>query len=226
MDQNIGRVIECLRGQGKLDNTMLLFLSDNGGAAEGGELGGGDPALINSPELSSEIQGMRISYGRAWAGASNTPFRMHKKFVHEGGMSTPLIVHWPERLKPGGTIREAASLIDLMPTLLEISGAEYPAEHNGEPIFPLEGKSLMPLMEDGVWEAHEYMFWEHENNCAVRRGRYKALQKFDTGKWELYDVEADRAEMDEIGENYPDILAEIIAKWYEWAKTHHVVPKK
>jgi arylsulfatase len=221
MDWNIGRVVARFEELGELDNTLILFLSDNGACAEGGELGRGDPELINK----AEIPNLMISYGRAWANASNTPFRMFKHYVHEGGIATPLIAHWPRGIAYKGAVREPGHLIDLMPTVLEITGVAYPGRYHGNSIPPLEGRSLCPLFKTGEDREIRHLFWEHEENCAIRRGRYKALEKYDTGKWELYDLEEDRAESRDRAAERPELTRELSGRWYEWAQTHHVVPK-
>jgi arylsulfatase len=221
MDQNIGRLVARLEELGQLDNTLILFLSDNGACAEGGELGRGDPCLINK----ADIPNLMISYGRAWANASNTPFRMFKHYVHEGGIATPLIAHWPLGIDCRGMVREPGHLIDLMPTVLEVSGAAYPERYHGNSIPPLEGSSLCPLFKTGGGRPIRHLFWEHEENCAIRWGQYKALEKYDTGKWELYDLGEDRAESRDRAAERPELVRELSQRWYDWAGTHHVVPK-
>lgn len=222
MDHNVGRLITFLKERKQLDNTLILFLSDNGGCAEGGELGHGDPKKINQADLST----LFLSYGKCWANVSNTPFRQYKRYVHEGGIATPLIAHWPEGIRAGGLTHTPASLIDIMPTVLEISGAAYPLSyHGGQPIHPLAGKSLAPVFDTGTRQGHAYMYWEHEDNCSVRAGRYKALQKYDTGAWELYDLENDRSELHDLAAQHPDILEDLKNHWYDWAQSHCVIPK-
>ena len=221
MDWNIGRVTALLKEKGFFDNTLILFLSDNGACAEGGELGWGGKEFINKVDLPQ----LMVSYGRAWANASNTPFRMFKHYVHEGGIATPLIAHWPEGIKYRGLIRDPGHLIDIMPTILEITGVAYPLRYHGNDIPPLEGVSLDVLFKTGKRPLDRYLFWEHEENCSVRHGRYKAIQKYDTGHWELYDMEDDPSEVQNIAGSKPDITDELSRRWYDWAKSHYVVPK-
>jgi len=222
IDENIGRLVRALKEEGKWENTLVLFLADNGGCAEGGELGGGQFSDINNAAKAT-----MISYGRAWANASNTPFRRYKHFVHEGGIATPLIAHWPDVIKDrqGAITHAPGYLIDIMPTLLEISGAQYPEKFNGHTLHPLEGKSLLPVFQTGDRDGHEWMFWEHENNCAVRWGKWKAIQRYGTDHWELYDLDADRTETRNLAAERPELVTQLTGKWHDWARSHHVVPK-
>ena len=223
VDYNVGKLVAALKEKDALDDTLLLFLSDNGGCAEPyKDLGGGDFADINNAAKSGAI-----SYGQGWANASNTPFRLFKVWVNEGGISTSLIAHWPQviREQRGKITGSAGYLIDLMPTVLEATGAEYPSTHNGNWIFPLEGRSLMPAFSTGEVTQHEWMFWEHQNNCAVRHGRWKALQKFGEDNWELYDVIADRNELNNQADSQPELLERMVAKWYDWAWRARALPK-
>ena len=224
MDWNIGRLVTHLEQQGCLENTLIMFLSDNGACAEGGELGRGKPEEINKPEPGQ----LMISYGRAWANASNTPYRLFKHYVHEGGIRTPFICHWPAGIRHKGFVNEPGHLIDLMPTVLELSGAKYPANYHGNDIPPLEGFSLNDSFKTGKREAAEiprYLFWEHEDNCSIRLGKFKALQKYDTGQWELYNLDEDASEINNIASQKPGIVKELSNRWYDWARTHYVVPK-
>ena len=221
MDWNVGRLTDFLEQQGCKDNTLILFLSDNGACAEGGELGRGETEHINK----KDIPNLMVSYGRAWANASNTPFRMFKHYVHEGGIRTPLIAHWPEGIKHKGLIHEPGHLIDLMPTVLDVAGAVYPARYHGNDIPPLEGASLEALFRTGHRPLDRYLFWEHEENCSVRHGQYKALQKYDTGHWELYNLAEDPSELRNVAADHPDITQELSRRWYDWAKSHNVIPK-
>jgi arylsulfatase A-like enzyme len=225
VDYNVGKVVDALKKMNKLDNTLLIFLDDNGGCPEPWtDKGGGDFSDINDPAKSGSI-----SYGQGWANASNTPFRRFKTELYEGGMSTPLIVHWPDRIvSQQGKMTDAVGyLLDIMPTVLEVSGAEYPTEFNGHKIHPLEGQSLMPAFETGNLKQHEWMFWEHVNGNAVRWGKWKAVKPKDGGDdtWELYDVEADRTETRNLATEQPEVFEKLKAEWHEWAVRCHVVPK-
>lgn len=215
MDQNIGRVVALLRERKQLDNTLLLFLSDNGGCAEPyKDLGGGRFGDINNPNQSGAI-----SYGQGWANASNTPFRKFKVFSHEGGISTPLIVHWPKGLKTdaGAITSHPSQLIDLMPTILDVTGAEYPAEFGGEKILPPEGTSFSKLLEGKEAEPAEWMYWEHAGHKAVRYGNMKALLPRREKEWRLYDLSTDRQETADLATDRPQVVARMAAKWQTWA---------
>ena len=218
VDQGIGRIVDALKRTGRLDNTLILFLADNGGCAEGGPWGFERKKGGTLGEDSSFA-----SYGLSWANASNTPFRRYKHWVHEGGISTPLIVHWPSRVKAKGELRrQPGHIIDIMATCLDVSGATYPKEFGGHPITPLEGKSLVPAF-DGKPIQREAIYWEHEGNRAVRKGKWKLVSKHP-GKWELYDLEADRTELNDLAAAHPDIVGELSALYDAWAKRCNVLP--
>ncbi|WP_414664405.1 arylsulfatase [Horticoccus sp. 23ND18S-11] len=234
MDWNIGRLVETLRSAGKLDNTLLIFLSDNGACAEPyTDLGGGDSSAINDPAAAGS--GGRqaggkggSSYGTGWANASNTPFRRYKSRLHEGGISTPLIVHWPAGLKTAaGTVtRTPGYLTDIMPTALDVSGATYPKARDGKPLTTLAGRSLAPLLRGAELPADRWLFWEQYNNKAVRHGDWKAVQPAEPGSpWELYHLAVDRTELNNLAAAQPDRLRDLTAAWQRWAETHQVLPK-
>ena len=217
MDQNIGRFARALEELGELDNTLILFLADNGGCAEGGNLGGGPAEQLGTKK------GYFLTYGQGWANASNTPFRRYKHWVHEGGAASPLIVHWPAAIQDKGALRhEPAHLIDLMATSLDVAGARYPSEYNGNRIVPLEGVSLVPAFS-GKPLGREAIYWEHEGNRAVRFGKWK-LVSMHPNDWELYDMEADRTELNDLSAENPEIRTKMIAMYEAWAKRCNVLP--
>lgn len=220
MDQNIGKLVNHLKKTGQLDNTLLVFLSDNGACQEGGILGGGKLSDINVPTKAGAI-----SYGAVWANASNTPFRGFKHVSYEGGISTPLIVHYPAGIRQKGKLTATpAYLIDIMPTFLDVSGARYPTEAKGQLIQPMEGKSLMPVLTKGTRQLHEYMYWEHENHRAIRFGNWKAVGMIGQ-PWELYDLKSDRTEQKNRAAEQPKLVSKLDRQWNEWANSHHVFPK-
>jgi arylsulfatase A-like enzyme len=213
LDQQIGRILA------KLDqNTLVFFLSDNGGCAEEIHRGqkGAEIGTVDSFE----------SYGLPWANASNTPFRLYKHWVHEGGIATPLIVSWPAVIKTGGTITDQPGhLIDLMATCVDVAEAEYPKTFQGREITPLEGKSLVPVFRTGTREGHAAIFWEHEGNKAIRKGKWKLVARHKAA-WELFDLGADRTEMTNLLTQEPERAKEMAAEWEKWAGKVGVEPWK
>jgi len=213
MDRNIGRLLSRLKETGAEENTLVLFLADNGGCAE--EIHRGKKGAEIGTADSFE------SYGLPWANASNTPFRLYKHWVHEGGIATPLIARWPAAIKAAGTItHEPGHLIDLMATCLEVSGASYPKDK-----IPVEGKSLVPVFRTGKREGHEALFWEHEGNRAVRVGKWKLVSRHK-GPWELFDLEADRTESEDLAAKEPARVKELAARYDAWAARCTVDPWK
>lgn len=244
MDQGVGRVLDELERRGRLDNTVVIFLSDNGGCAE--EMPPdkveefvtafvpmkmvtreGEPVVPgNVPGLMPGAESTYQSYGRAWANLSNAPFREYKHWVHEGGISTPFLLHWPAGLgTQPRTVTEPAQLVDVLPTLLAAAGASYPEERNGEPIPGPEGRSLLPLVAGDGDTSERTLFWEHEGNCAARRGRWKLVKKHGRN-WELYDIEADRAEARDLAADHPELVVDLSAAYEEWAKRAGVIPRE
>jgi len=225
MDQNIGRVIKTLEASGELDNTLIFFLSDNGACAEGGELGGGLPQNLGTK------LGYMLSYGQSWANASNTPFKKYKHWVNEGGISTPLIVHWPKTIPKaslGKFTDQYGFLPDIMATIVDVAKAKYPASYKGNAITPLQGKSLLPVIEGKEVAVHQKpIFWEHEGNAAVRLGNLKLVSEYKAGrpaKWELYDLNKDRSELNDISAVMPQKVAELTEAYQNWATMAGVVP--
>lgn len=223
MDQNIGRLIKNLKAKQQFDNTLIVFLSDNGGCAEPyKELGGGRMEEINDP-----LKYGAISYGTGWANTSNTPFKKWKNQAYEGGMAAPFIACWPKGLqsRAGKWTATPYHVIDMLPTFLEVAGAAYPKTYKGNTIIANEGISMMQAFKTGSGKSHEYLYWEHEENCAVRRGNWKAVKRLPAGQWELYDLEHDRTERYNIAANHADVVADLDKKWQTWANTHKVFLK-
>ncbi len=244
MDQGIGRILGMLEETGQLENTMIIFLSDNGACAEpipedvdpdelvdslaiarrhtrkGEEVRfGNDPSIIPGQENTYQ------SYGVAWANLSNTPFRLYKHWVHEGGIATPFIVHWPQGIHDKGSLRHTpAQLTDVMATVLEASGAVYPESYQGNKILPLEGQSLLPVFGRDTLERGT-LYWEHEGNAAVRSGKWKLVRNYP-GPWELYDMEQDRTEMNDLAQQYPEQVVKMSALYWAWAKRCGVIPRE
>jgi len=238
MDQGIGQIMDALKQKGALENTLIFFLADNGGCAE--ELGEGWGRQLFIPEetrsgapviLGNEhtdvmpgTENTYQSYGRPWANASNTPFRLYKHYVHEGGIATPLIVHWPAGIRAQGEWRQMPGhLIDIMATCVDVGQAEYPEAHQGHSIQPMEGVSLKPAFTDGALQ-REAIYFEHEGNRAIRKGKWKLVAKGREGDWELYDMENDRTETNDLTAEYPEIVSEMSAMWQSWAEKANVLP--
>lgn len=250
MDRGIGRIVAELKKQGVFDNTLIFFLQDNGGCAEG--MGRGKPRKPYSaykpmapdelqphiwppmqtrdgkpvrvgPEVMPGPADTYIAYGRNWANVSNTPFRLYKHWVHEGGISTPLICHWPGHIKTPGTLcHEPGQLIDIMATCVDVAGAEYPSTYKGHDIQPMEGVSLAPAFgARGLGD--RAIYWEHEGNRAVRRGKWKLVSRHPGG-WELYDMEADRTELNDLASTHREKVDELKSLYEAWAKRCGVRP--
>lgn len=255
MDQGIGRVVDTLRELGRLDNTLILFLQDNGGCAE--EMGRRDVAawhlqdlrpmepdalqpkgsppmqtrdgrpVLGGPNVMPGPADTFIGYGRDWANVSNTPFREYKHWVHEGGISTPLIAHWPAGTasqRRGQLEHQPGHLVDLMATCVDVAGATYPREVEGRPITPLEGISLHGAFAEPLPERPTPLYWEHEGNRALREGRWKLVAKGPLGAWELYDMQADRTEMHDLASAQPERAQQMAEAWEAWAQRAHAKP--
>lgn len=166
-----------------------------------------------------------IGYGQGWATVSNTPFREYKHWVHEGGISTPLIAHWPATITRKGELETTPShLVDLMATAVDLAEASYPETfHDGQAIYPMEGKSLLPaFLGKGI--DREAIYWEHEGNRAVRAGDWKLVAKGAKGKWELYNIAKDRSEQRDLSSEMPDRTQQMAAMWRAYAERAHVLP--
>ncbi|MDF7826854.1 arylsulfatase [Pontiellaceae bacterium B12227] len=253
MDQGIGRIVDELKKQGELENTLILFLQDNGGCAEPfGRKGKFKPRAANptrSPMAKDELQkdminkktrdgypvrmgvgvmagppDTYISYGRDWANVSNTPFKEYKHYSHEGGISTPLIAHWPKGIQRKNEIeRQPSHVIDIMATCVDLSGAKYPSEFKGHEISPMQGKSLVATFEGKAIE-RDTLYFEHEGNRAIRKGKWKLVTKGANSPWRLYDMEADRSEMNNLASGKPEFVAQLSKEWNEWAHSAMVLP--
>jgi len=216
MDRAIGDLVAGLKQRGVFDNTLILFMSDNGGNAEGGTTGRseGDPTTAASNWFC----------GESWAFLENTPFRRYKHFTHEGGISTPLIAHWPAGITAKGALRkQPGHVIDVVPTCIELAGATYPTEIGGTQISPLEGRSLVPAFSDQPI-AREALFWEHEGNAAVRVGDLKLVRSGRKAAWELYDLAKDRTEQHDLARERPTDVTALAAQWDAWAVRANVLP--
>ncbi len=235
MDRAVGRILESLRQMGAEKNTLVIFLSDNGASAE--EVmpnwrGTGIPEKTragrtvqvgNRPDILPGGEDTYQSYGLAWANVSNTPFRLSKGHVHEGGIATPLIVRWPEVVRHGGRMTEQIGhVIDVVPTCLEAARIRYPSAYRGRDLPPLEGRSLLPILQ-GETRPDARLYWEHAGNRAVREGRWKLVARHE-GPWELYDMEADRTETTDLASRFPDAVRHVSESYTAWARRNNVLP--
>lgn len=243
MDQGIGHILDTLEETGEFENTLVFFMSDNGACAEvlpldgsaeafkkrrpdldrlkprnGRDLQvGNEPAIIPGPEDTY------ASYGRAWANLSNTPFRLYKRWTHEGGIATPLIVHWPAgELNNGTIVRAPYQLTDILPTILEATQVPFPEHDSNRDIPDCEGCSVLSVLRGGQPTDHT-LFWEHTGNAAIRRGRWKLVREYPSA-WELYDMDTDRAEKTDLAAFNSELVRELVAQWEAWANRVGVVP--
>ena len=247
MDQGIGRIVKSLKESGQYENTLICFLQDNGGCAEGMGRGPNGSQRAETPSLPPlgkdylqpdmiprqtrdgfpmrQGKGVMpgagdtyIGYGEAWATVSNTPFRKHKHWVHEGGISTPLIAHWPTGITRKGELESTSGhLIDLMATAVDLSKTTYPAYAK-----PMEGRSLAPLFQGGQIE-REALFWEHEGNRAVRVGDWKLVSEHNK-PWELYNIAEDRSEQQDLSQQDPERVKQMTALYDAYAARANVDP--
>jgi arylsulfatase A-like enzyme len=164
-----------------------------------------------------------MSYDLPWANASNTPFRLFKHWVHEGGISTPLIVRWPSGIDGHRIVHQPVHVVDIMSTILEAAGLRQPSEYDGRMVRPTEGESFLPGIRGERWERQSPIYWEHEGNCAMRRGDWKLVRKYP-GAWELYNLEQDRTELNNRIGGEKSRAREMIADWESWAERCGVVP--
>ncbi len=219
MDQGTGHIIDALKRKGKFENTLIIFLSDNGASPE--VIQGTDTRHGyferggTTPEIFPGGPDTYASYGRAWANAGNTPYRRYKRWMHEGGIATPFIAHWPEVIKPNQVVHHVAHIIDLMPTFIEMAGGKYPDILNGNELTPLEGISFLPLLQGREQEQHQTLYWEHLGYKAIRHGNWKLVAEGDN--WELYDLENDRTELNDLASEFPGKVKHMAEMWEKWA---------
>ena len=231
MDQGIGRILDKVREMGATDNTLIMFLSDNGGCAEflAEDTQRPEPSQYASPNPDGtpvkmgNIVGMRpgpgdtfMSCDLPWANASNTPFRLFKRWTHEGGISTPFIVSWPDKIKQAGIVHEPTHISDIPATCIDAAGASYPSELNGNAITPIEGVSFMDAINNGAWRRDLPIYWEHEGSRALRIGNWKLVAEVG-GDWELYDMDEDRTELNNLIQRNAPKAQEMIALYEAWA---------
>ncbi|MEN9588362.1 MAG: hypothetical protein RLZZ481_148 [Pseudomonadota bacterium] len=244
MDQGIGRILAELEKQGELDNTLVIFLADNGACAEAIPEDVGVDELVNklmiarshtregavvhfgnNPELMPGPENTYQSYGTAWANLSNAPFRFYKHWAHEGGISTPLIMHWPQGISDRGDLRHTPGYLpDIMATILDVAQTAYPSTLAGREILPLEGHSLQQAFKADL-ASRPPMFWEHEGNAAMRIGHWKLVRDYPNA-WELYNMEEDRTELHNLAKQEPERVAAMSLEYEAWAKRCGVLPRE
>jgi len=265
MDKGIGRVVNSLAAKGQLENTLIFFLQDNGACAEELQwvkprpkeedlipLKPGELQTKMVPKITRDGKPIKLmkdampgppesytAYGLNWANASNTPFREYKHWVHEGGISTPLIVHWPKGIQAKGELRTVPThLIDIMATCVEVGQGSYPTTLNSQNIQPMEGKSLVSVFSEDELD-REALYWEHEGNRAVRMGKWKLVSKaskkhsflwdkkdeLQPSDWELFDMEKDRTELNDLATQYPALVDTMATMWLAWGKRTGIIPR-
>lgn len=240
MDQGIGELLEALRKNGELDNTLILFLADNGCSNENcqnyseGENDRPDMTRLGEkivyPRHKEVLPGNELTYaslGPIWANVANTPFRFWKAKSYEGGINTPCIAYWPKGLKArkGSVTAQQAHVIDIMATCIDLGKATYPAEYRGRQIQPLEGVSLVPVLEGEVREGHDYLGFEHFHEKAfISKDGWKIIQPGKKAAWELYNLNEDRTEMRNVASEYPKRLKKMVKEYEKWAARCLVIP--
>ena len=215
MDQNVGLLIKCLKDLRLYENTVVIFLSDNGACAED---------VNRSKNVPIGSGDSFVSYGRNWANVSNTPYRLYKSFNHEGGILTPMIVSWPNGISKTGVIIDQPALInDIMPTCLDLAGAQYPAKFMGHSIYPLNGQSILPMIQSESSASNRPMFFQHQGNGAFRQNNWK-LVRVRQKDWELYDLNLDPTELHDRGKDEPQRKSKMIEKYENWSTEYGVLP--
>ncbi|MEM9886596.1 MAG: arylsulfatase [Bacteroidota bacterium] len=213
MDQNIGRLMESLKKLNLFENTLVLFLSDNGAT---------DVELNTTPGAEFGSRNSWSAYGKNWANVSNTPYRKYKAMTHEGGIITPMIAHWPKGIQQRGSIQSTlVHVLDVLPTFLEVADVEYPSEKDNIALKPLEGKSFLPTLKNEKTAFDRVLLWEHEGNQAVRKGDWK-LVRLHNETWELYDLKNDPIELRNVVDDYPEKVKELEQLYKDWAKAKGV----
>jgi len=208
MDQKVGEILQKIDQMGKLDNTLVLFMSDNGGSAE----------VVNIPgDGNIGTVGQWTSLGKNWANVSNTPYRFYKNYSFEGGICTPMIAYWPDGLKSKNKITDfSGHFIDIMPTLVEISGATYPSTFNGQKVVPMQGVSLLPVLKGETIERIKPLFWQWQRGKAVREGSWKIVAHGNDSEWELYNVTEDPTETNNLATVHSERVADLSEKFESW----------
>lgn len=218
MDEGIGRILDALSRSGKADNTIVIFLSDNGGCAEGG-IWGFDKRNNGLPPGGVDSY---MSYGESWANASNTPFRYYKKWLEQGGIATPIIIRWPAKIaaeRDGSILNQAGHVTDFMPTFCELTGARYPATYKGNTILPMVGESLAGVIEKGATDPHRPIYWSLNGHRSVIFNHYQLVSSGGKDPWHLYDLQEDRSELKDVAGKNGALVKKYAGLWDKWAKS-------
>lgn len=241
MDTAIGQILNQVEANNEWDNTIIIFLSDNGACAEALPLDeiaefrraknlmstrtrdGRKVTLGNDPDVMPGGEDTYASYGVGWANVSNTPFRLYKRYTHEGGVMSPFIFHWPAGNLTNGKVNTSTyQLVNVAPTLYEALGVTYPATLNGNKLEPLAGGSMLPALKNAD-SAKSQLWWEHIGNAAIIRDKWKLVRQYDWD-WELYDLTTDRNELKNLASAHPEIVAELSSEWQKLADQYGVIP--
>jgi arylsulfatase len=238
MDQGIGRIISALRESGGLDNTIIIFLSDNGASPENcmrygpgfdrpGETR--DGKKISYPVNKEAMPGVETTFasiGERWANVANTPYQYAKAESYEGGVRTPMIAFWPNGIKSkGGLTDHLGHVMDFMTTFIEVAKAKYPAEYKGHSITPATGISLLPAFEGKEKKMHNALYNEHFKARYIRNDEWKLVSLSDDTTWHLYRINEDETELNDLSAEHPDVVNKLAAQWRQWGNTHQVFPK-
>ncbi|MFC6100364.1 arylsulfatase [Olivibacter domesticus] len=213
MDKGIGKLLESLKRSGQLNNTLILFLSDNGACAENI-----DQRKLHDQQVAVGNRGSYLAYDEYWANASNTPFRMYKAWTEEGGINSPLIVHWPDKIKAdSGKITNAVGhIVDIMATCVDVAGATYPETFKGNRITPLKGQSLLPVFTGGKLRDRK-LYWEHFGKWAVREGDWKLVGEAKSGQVQLFNLAEDPVETQDLAKIRKDIVSKLTKDYHQWS---------
>lgn len=239
MDQGIGRIVAALRETGRLDNTLIIFLSDNGASAElcerygpgfdrPGQTRSGENIAYNTDK--SVLPGPQTTFfsiGPNWANVANTPYRLWKSQSAEGGIHTPMIAYWPAGIKNKGSINKdrVGHVMDFMATFIELAGTAYPKAYKGNAIIPLQGKSFAGALKAKNDKGHHILFNEHEGAKYARDNNWKLVMLQGQKKWSLFDLQKDPTELNNLAQQFPEQVARLSGLWEEWAKEHHVLAR-
>ncbi|MCJ8165959.1 arylsulfatase [Pontibacter sp. E15-1] len=224
MDQNIGRLRQKLKDMGEDQNTIIMFLSDNGGSYEAIDGPGFTPEILAASKKPASDPTSFTAYQYEGANLSNTPFRKFKRWEHEGGISTPFIANYPGVIPAGQVNHQPAHIIDLMATTLDLAGVRYPDTYQGRNVKPLEGISMVPLLKGQEWPGHAAIFFEHEGNRAVRQGDWKLVSVYPEDEWALYDISTDRTELHDLSSQFPEKVQTMEQQYAAWAARAGVLP--